>query len=191
MPKISAPTVAEHRLAQRHALISAAEGIIAEEGIAGISPRSVCERAGLTRSAFYLYFPSKDDLLAAIALQAFEAWGAELDAALAAVEPGPSRLHTYVSATIRMAADGKHSLATELQHADLAPKSFEAIMVMHDLLVTPLRTVMEDLGVPNPPARAALVQGLINAGMQLVDHGVSAEEAIESVIQILERGIYA
>lgn len=189
MPKISAPTVVEHRLVQRQALISAAEAIIADVGFAGISPRSVCERAGLARSTFYVYFPSKDDLLAAIAMQAFEEWAAELESEMAAVEPGRSRLHVYVEATIRMTADGKHTLATGLQRADLSPKSYEVIMAMHDALTTPLRALLEDLHIPNAPVQAALVQGVINAGMQLVEHGVSPGDVTSSVIAILERGV--
>lgn len=104
VPKITAPTVAEHRVAQERALIAAAVAIIAEDGVRGISPRAVCERAGLARSSFYEYFPSKDDLLAAIAVEAFDDWAAELEAAMGAAAPGRARLHAYVEATIRMTA---------------------------------------------------------------------------------------
>ncbi|MCS5718130.1 TetR/AcrR family transcriptional regulator [Herbiconiux sp. CPCC 205763] len=189
MPKITAPTVAEHRVAQRGALVAAAKAIIAESGVAAITPRSVCERAGLARSSFYEYFPSKDDLLAAIAMQAFDEWAAELEAAIAAAAPGRGRLHAYVAATIRMTADGKHSLATGLQQADLSPKSVETIMAMHDALTTPLRTLLEELRIPNAVAQAALVQGVINAGMQLVGHGVPPGDVIDSVNGILDGGV--
>ncbi len=189
MPKISAPTVAEHRVAQRQALIAAAEGLIAESGVSAITPRSVCERAGLARSTFYEYFPSKDDLLAAIAMQAFEAWAGELEAAMAAVAPGRERLHAYVEATIRMTADGKHTLATGLQQTDLSPKSLDAIMAMHDALTTPLRTLLEELQVPDAAAQAALVQGIVNAAMRLVGHGQSASSVTALVTRLLDQGI--
>ncbi|MFB2597433.1 TetR/AcrR family transcriptional regulator [Herbiconiux sp. P17] len=190
MPKINAPTVAEHRVAQRGALIAAAEAIIAEGGVTAITPRAVCERAGLGRSSFYEYFPSKDDLLAAIAMQAFEEWAAELEAAMAAAGPGRERLHAYVEATIRMTADGKHTLATGLQQTDLSPKSFEAIMAMHDTLAAPLRNLLESLQVPNAATQAALVQGVVNAGMQLVGHGVTAQDVTASVNALLDRGVH-
>lgn len=190
MPKITAPTVAEHRVAQERALISAAVAIISENGVGGISPRAVCERAGLSRSSFYEYFPSKDDLLAAIAIQAFDDWAAELEAAMAAAAPGRPRLHAYVEATIRMTADGKHTLATGLQQTDLSPKSLEAIMAMHDALTTPLRTLLEELHVQDAAAQAVLVQGVINAGMQLVGHGVEPTEVTDAVNGILDRGVH-
>ncbi len=122
MPKIAAPTVAEHRAAQRRALVAAAEAIIIEHGVAVVSPRSVGERAGLARSSVYEYFPSGDDLIAAVAVEAFERWSDELRAATAGATPGRERLHIYITETLRMTADGKHSLATDLQQADIAPK---------------------------------------------------------------------
>ncbi len=190
VPKITAPTVAEHRVAQRGALIAAAEQIIAEGGVTDISPRSVSERAGLARSSFYEYFPSKDDLLASVAMQAFEEWAAELRAAMAAAAPGRARLRAYVEATLRMTADGKHTLATGLQQTDLSPTSFEAIMAMHDTLATPLRALLEELRIPDASAQAVLVQGIVNAGMQLVGHGVKAEDVADSVTSILDRGLH-
>ena len=81
MPKISAPTVAEHRAAQRAALLAATEQLLVEVGLAGVTPRSIAERAGLARSSFYEYFGSRDDILAAVAIAAFDRWAAEIDEA--------------------------------------------------------------------------------------------------------------
>ena len=188
MPKITAPTVAEHRLAQRRSLLTAAAAIIGEGGVAAVSPRSVGERAGLARSTFYEYFPSKDDLLAALAIEAFDNWAAELDATVSAAPAGRPRLHAYVEATMRLTADGKHSLATGLERADLSPTSLEAIRAMHDSLAAPLRTLLEELGMPDPTTHASLIQGLLNAGVQLVEHGADAQKVIAAIIGLLDDG---
>lgn len=189
MPKISAPTVAEHREAQRRALLGAAEEIIRESGVAAVNPRTVGERAGLARSSFYEYFPSRDDLLAAVAVQAFDAWAAEVDAAVAAAPAGRPRIHAYVEATLRMTADGKHSLATGLRDADLSPTSYDAIMAMHDSLAGPLRSLLEDLGAPEPARQADLVHGMIGAGVQLVGHGADPAEIAGSITALLDHGL--
>lgn len=189
MPKITAPTVAEHRAAQRRSLLSAAEAIVREDGVAAVTPRSVGERAGLARSSFYEYFPSRDDLLAAIALQSFEEWAAEVSAAVASAPAGRARLHAYVEATMRMTADGKHTIATGLREADLSPKSLDAIMKMHESLVTPLRDLLEELGVADAPTQAALVQGLLDSGVRLVGHGADARAVTASITALLDAGL--
>src|SRR5690606_28408530 len=82
MPKISAPTVAEHRAAQRAALVQAGEAVLIESGLGAVRPGAVCERAGLSRSSFYDYFSTRDDLLVAIAIDAMERWDTEVEQAL-------------------------------------------------------------------------------------------------------------
>ncbi len=191
MPKISKPTVAEHRTAQRAALIGAAEAILLEVGVTGVNPRTVCERAGMGRSSFYDYFPSKDDLLAAVAMRAFDEWGAEIDDALRNAEPGLGRLTAYVAATMRMTADGKHAIAAELRGEELSPSKQEDIKALHDALLKPVRTVLEDLAVPDAAAQAYLVQGLLNTGVQLVTHGMSADEVSAKIMALLTRGLLA
>lgn len=191
MPRISAPTVAEHRAAQRQALLDAGVAVITEAGVAAVTPKAVAERAGLARSSFYEYFPSRDDLLAAIALQAFEDWAAELDEALSEVEPGRARLHAYVAAALRMAADGKHELATQLQEAEIAPTRLDVIMQLHDRLSAPLRDVLSSLGIADAGTTAVLVQGLIDAGMKLVLHGSPADDVTRSITTILDAGVHS
>ena len=89
-----------------------------------------------------------------------------------------------------MTADGKHALATGLQQADLSATSIEAIMAMHDTLTAPLLHLLEDLHIPDAATQAALVQGLINAGMQLVGHGASTRTVTDVITSILDRGVH-
>lgn len=189
MPKISAPTVVEHRAAQRMALVRAAESVLRESGLAGISPRSVCERAGMARSSFYDYFPSKDDLLVAIAIDAFERWDREIDEALVGVEPARARLKVLIDATMRMTADGEHDIAGPLRQAELAPTHFEDLMVLHDALMRPLSRAIEQLGVKHPDRFAMLAQGILGSGIRLIQHGADPQTIADDVYQVLTDGL--
>lgn len=189
MPKISAPTVAEHRAAQRAALVRAGEAVLLESGLAGVSPRSVTERAGMARSSFYDYFHAKDDLLVAIAIDAIERWDAEIEQALAGIEPGLAQLRAFVDATMAMTADGKHDLAGALREAQLSPSRLEDLMALHDALMRPLIRVLTDLGLSEPGQSAVLVQGVLGAGIQLVEHGVDHSAAADDVYHLLTRGL--
>jgi AcrR family transcriptional regulator len=62
----------EHGERTRAALLREAERIVAEEGVTGLSVRSVADRAGTTTRAVYSLFGSKEGLLAAVAAHAFE-----------------------------------------------------------------------------------------------------------------------
>jgi AcrR family transcriptional regulator len=189
MPKISAPTVAEHRASQRAALIRAGEAALLEAGLAGVTPRSVSERAGLARSSFYDYFATKDDLLVAIAIDAIERWDAEIERELAGAEPGLAALRRFVDATMAMTAAGKHAIAGALREADLSPSRYEDLMVLHDALLRPLLRVLADLGLEASKSAAMLVQGVLGAGIQLVSHGLDHRVVADDVYRLLTRGL--
>ncbi|MCR2812566.1 TetR/AcrR family transcriptional regulator [Microbacterium sp. zg.Y1090] len=189
MPKITAPTVAEHRASQRAALVRAGEALLQEAGLAGVTPGSVSERAGMSRSSFYDYFPSKDDLLVAIAIDAIERWDADIERTLDGVDRGLPELRAFVDATMRMTADGRHAIAGALRDAKLSPSRFEDLMTLHDALMRPLTRVLADLGLSASRSTVALVQGVLGAGVQLVSHGVDPQVAADDVYGLLTRGI--
>jgi AcrR family transcriptional regulator len=54
---------------------------LAEAGATGLSLRAVARELGMVSSALYRYFPSRDELLTALILEAYEALGDAADAA--------------------------------------------------------------------------------------------------------------
>nr|BFF09279.1 TetR/AcrR family transcriptional regulator [Microbacterium flavescens] len=189
MPKISAPTVAEHRAMQRAALVRAGEAVLLESGLAAVTPRSVCERAGLARSSFYDYFATKDDLLVAIAIAAIEQWDAEIEQELTGAEPGLGELRRFIDATMEMTAAGKHAIAGALSDANLSPSRLEDLMTLHDALLRPLVRVLSHLGLSESKSAVALVQGILGAGVQLVSHGVDHRAVADDVYRLITRGL--
>ena len=188
MPKISAPTVGEHRAAQRAAILKATGEILVASGLEQVTPRAVAERAGLARSSVYEYFASRDDALAAVAVDAFSEWEAELSHALS--KPTPTdRLRAVVETTLRLTADGKHDIAAILQRARLSPSREEDIMLLHDKLLAPLDSLLRDLDVPDLEIHRSLLRGLLNSGMELVNGGRSVSEVAARMTALLERGL--
>ncbi|WP_052460440.1 TetR/AcrR family transcriptional regulator [Microbacterium gorillae] len=187
MPKISAPTVAEHREAQHAALLQAAEEILLTGGVEAVSPAAVTKQAGLARSTFYEYFPSKDDLLVALAREAFEQWADELERDVSAVASGPDRLRAYVRTTLRLTADGRHGLATTLRGVRLSPKSHDDIAALHAALDDPLQDLLADL-VDDPRAHAPLVHGLLGAAMAQVTAGADPVATADRAAHLLLSG---
>src|SRR5215470_8923865 len=56
-------------------------------GADGLSLRAVSRELGMVSSALYRYFPSRDDLLTALIIDAYDAIGAAVEEAVAAVPP--------------------------------------------------------------------------------------------------------
>jgi AcrR family transcriptional regulator len=63
---------------------------LAAAGADGLSLRAVARELGMVSSALYRYYPSRDDLLTALIIDAYDAIGAAAEEAVAAT-PGPAR----------------------------------------------------------------------------------------------------
>ena len=63
----------------------AARRQLAEVGSAALSLRAVARELGMVSSAVYRYFPSRDELLTALIVDAYDAVGAAVEAADASV----------------------------------------------------------------------------------------------------------
>jgi AcrR family transcriptional regulator len=64
---------------------------LGEIGAHGLSLRAVSRELGMVSSALYRYFPSRDDLLTALIIDAYNAIGAAAEAAIAAAAGAPAR----------------------------------------------------------------------------------------------------
>lgn len=66
------------------AIVAAAASIFAEKGVAGTSVEDIARAAGIAKGTFYLYFPTKDELVDAL----FSPQAEALEAALGAASGG-------------------------------------------------------------------------------------------------------
>jgi AcrR family transcriptional regulator len=75
---------------------------LAEEGAAKLSLRAVARELGMASSAIYRYFPSRDELLTALIIDAYDSLGAAAEAAHDAVaDAAPVRRWTAVCEEVR------------------------------------------------------------------------------------------
>lgn len=185
MPRIDAPTVAEHRAARERALLDAARQLLtaAPERVPTLA--EVGELAGLSRSSVYQYFESREDLLAALVRDSFPRWQQRLDAALAAAADPAGRVLAYVRANLELVADGEHALAATLAAAapseDLARES----QSFHHRLLVPLHAALVELGAPDPGTTAELVNALVHAASRRVEQDGDLERTYAATAALL------
>ncbi|MDH6622878.1 AcrR family transcriptional regulator [Streptomyces sp. LBL] len=75
---------------------------LAAEGAAKLSLRAVARELGMVSSALYRYFPSRDDLLTALIIDAFDSMGASVEAAYDALAgAGPTQCWIAVCEAVR------------------------------------------------------------------------------------------
>ena len=159
MPRIEAPTVAEHRQRQTRVILDAARSLLASS-TEPLSLAAVGRQAGLPRSSVYQYFPSRDELLAAVVADVFPDWARQVRERVdAAATPG-ERVWAYVLANVDLFASSEQAVARALVSA-VDPQVLQGPMeVFHAELLAPLTAALAELGEPEPAAMAELLNAL-------------------------------
>jgi AcrR family transcriptional regulator len=80
----AAGTRARVRAALTREIVDTARRHLATDGATGLSLRAVARELGMASSAVYRYFPSRDDLLTALIVEAYDALGTAVEEAEAA-----------------------------------------------------------------------------------------------------------
>ncbi|MFE8993501.1 TetR/AcrR family transcriptional regulator [Streptomyces collinus] len=84
---------------------------LAAEGAARLSLRAVARELGMVSSALYRYFPSRDDLLTALIIDAYDSLGESAEAAHEAADPPFERWISVCEAVRGWALDHPHEYA--------------------------------------------------------------------------------
>ncbi|WP_158274517.1 TetR/AcrR family transcriptional regulator [Cellulomonas sp. WB94] len=190
MPRIDAPTVAEHHVMRRDAIIAAARDLLGTAGASAVTPAAVAGRSGLARTSVYQYFPSTGALLAAAVEATFTDSSAALAAGVEQAGDPRSHIHAYVRDALRLAARD-HSPFHQLTLSDLPPECVARVRELHDELVAPLRSAVDAFGVRDTEVVTGIVFGAISAAVQLVDHGRDLDETTTATLGFIDAGLDA
>lgn len=109
----AAGTRARVRAALTQEIVEVARRHLATDGASGLSLRAVARELGMASSAVYRYFPSRDDLLTTLIVEAYDALGAAAEEAGTAAPRADlrARLHAACGAVRRWALAHPHEYA--------------------------------------------------------------------------------
>ncbi|MEI2732945.1 MAG: TetR/AcrR family transcriptional regulator [Dermatophilaceae bacterium] len=187
MPRIEAPTVAEHNAMRRRQVAEAAVDVLMEKGVAGLHPAAVAARTGLARSTMYQYYPSTEALLRA-AVEAMLGTARErVEAALAPVPTPAGRVGAYVRAALDDARSG-HGRLAQVSLMEMPEVCRDEIRALHDRVSEPLREALESAGVPDARMVAGFVDGVVNATARAIAQGAPAEPTVEAAVRFALAG---
>lgn len=192
MPRISAPTVAEHRSRQLAALLNAAGELVAEHGPAALTLTTLARRAGLSRPGVYEYFRSREALVLAIVEDELPRAAERIRQALDAAGPGlDAQLHAYVRAQLEMMRNPRHAAVIALAGQALPTTDVQRVLDGHRVLTTPLVAALTDAGTAEPQLRAELIQGVVEAAARRIQQSGEAEVAtiIDTAVRQILHGL--
>jgi AcrR family transcriptional regulator len=173
---------------RRRDLLDAAESVLVDKGMAALTVDEVTARAGVAKGTFYLYFQSRDDVLAALRERFVEHLVAVQRAELDTLPDGdwPGRLELWMESSLRgyLAHVRLHDALFLHATGDRAPRGAAHPANEHlQLLVDILRSgaAAGDFAVDSPEAAAILLYAAMHgAADHLIDNPghIAADELV-------------
>lgn len=188
VPRIEAPTVAEHHLMRKTALIQAGKDILMTRGFEAVTPASVGSAAGIARSSVYQYFPSTTALLIAILDEAFPQATARLTTAVTRREDPREQVDLYLSAAFDFATDAEHRMFDAFPAEGLPIEVKDRLDALHHDQYMPLIEALTRLGVADISMSAHFISGLLQAAVRAVKAGAEPATVKAALLKAVKSG---
>lgn len=177
LPRIDAPTVAEHRRQQEAAILAAARDILAQTGRAP-TLGEVAQAVGLARSSVYQYYSSSDDLLAAVVADIFPAWARHVREKVESQQDPAARIWAYIDANIELFASSEQVVAAALARVVDPAVLQEPMTRFHQELQQPLVAALAGYGESDPQRMAGIIDAVIMQACRPAWQGDGCETAV-------------
>ncbi len=188
MPRISAPSIAEHREARRDSLLAAAAQLM----LAGtpFTVAQVASEVGLSRSAVYEYYASAADLIADVLVDEMALWVDEMSPMVAAEKDPLARIETWVRGVLGYVKDGRHILVKSAGSVELPEARRAQVSSMHRELVAPLVQALTELEVADVRQYSAFCWGVLDSAITRVEsQGFDSISEGDAVMAFIKTGL--
>jgi AcrR family transcriptional regulator len=175
---------------RREAIVASALDVIQEEGLSGFTQPRVARRAGLRQSHLTYYFPTRADLLLAVAEEAVRRRIEALRAAVSAEDPAAK-----VAGLVEVLVDPRQTriLTALAQSADADPEVRRAFHALGTGVGSLGGAFFESVGVEPTESSLALLQATSTgiAVLALASGGEAFRDRAEQVLTQLISGLLA
>lgn len=186
MPKIAAPTLAEHREHVLETLVDSAEAIL--RGGEALTAGAVSQAAGIARNSIYRYVDSVDDLRALVLSRYLPAWDAAVSQALDAVADPGEQVVEWVRVNLAQTRDAGHGWLMDVARRGAGPseRTREVAEHAHRILRDSLGSAWAGV-LPGDAERAGLwavlTQGLLQTAFQQLDGDRPADLVTDTTVR--------
>ncbi|RIK09741.1 MAG: hypothetical protein DCC49_05435 [Acidobacteria bacterium] len=189
MPKISAPTVAEHRERVIAAIVAGTREVLIDKGYADLKLGEVAAKAKVSRTSIYDYFVNKDDVILAVLEQDIPTWEAAVKAGVEGVTSPRGRVEAYIEALMGIATDGGMELAAALRQSNLSKFVIKSLTEMVQDLIAPLAAALKDLGDENPDVTAMMILRIVDSAIWQIEKGYSKADVTKMAVSLILDGV--
>jgi AcrR family transcriptional regulator len=186
LPRITAPTVAEHREQQLRAVLDSARAILGETRAAP-TLAATAERAGLARSSIYRYFASAEELLAAVVADVFPEWAGKVRQRVEEASTPGEKVWAYICANVDLFASSEQDVASALSEVADPHLLRQPMEAFHAELQRPLLAALADHGESRPELMAETIESALMQVARRLGEPPAAPLGKDEALSLLRR----
>lgn len=177
MPKIDAPTVAEHRAAVLKRLVDAAEDVLRSGNPETLTASMVTQAACIARNSIYRYVDSVEDLHGMVLSRYLPSWLETVSAELEDVEDAGQRIVVWVRANLEQAARSGHTWLMGLGSRNPSGITKDVMDSAHTIMRDTLAEAWSALIADPARARVAagMTRGILESGFKQLEAGIAVD----------------
>lgn len=191
MPRIAANTVAENRDLRESAILSAANVIAREQGLAHVTFSAIAKHTGIARTTVYAYFDSSADLIADVLIDELFEMNELLSQRVQSAPTSHDGVIAWISASLEYVNDGRHELLKSAASVELPPVRRSQMQQLHRAMIAPLISALIELEVEQPQIVAMQISGVVDVAVRRLANGGDLTEEIAATSAFVLNGLAA
>lgn len=159
------------RDSRQDSILSAAQQIIADQGVEAVSMAQLAKDTGLSRPAIYQYFASREHVLAELVINEMADLSNAIDEKVADFPDAMERVRIWIHYSLAHLASADHRSIRQISVESLPEESRGMLRAMHGHFMMALVNPLTQLGVSDPTATCHLLFASVAAAAERIDAG--------------------
>ena len=161
----------ETRDERQERILTAAQKLIAEQGVDAVTMAELAAETGLSRPAIYQYFSSREHVLAELVINEMADLSNAIDEHIAHFEEPLERIRIWVHYSLAHLASAEHRAIREISIESLPDESRGMINAMHGHFMMALVSPVTQLGIKDVTSTCHLIFASVAAAAKRIDEG--------------------
>lgn len=156
-------------------ILDAALSEISVNGVEALTMSRIASRTGLSRTAIYQYFSSREHVLAELLINDLADLANALDAELSNVADPIRRIRVWIRISLAHIAKGDHNVIREISEVSLPEDLRGTVKALHGQFMISLFSPINELGISSIDSACYMVYSAVQSAAKRIESGFDFE----------------
>jgi len=174
---------------RQDAILDATQELIASQGIESVSMNEIARQTGMSRTAIYQYFSSKEDILAELVINEMADLSNAIDKHIANLEDPMEQIRVWIHYSLAHLASADHRIIREISIDSLPEDKRGLLKALHGQFMLALISPVRELGIKDVSSTCHLIYASVAQAAKRIDEGADFSREASALEKFTIAGI--